>query len=156
MPTRIDTRPVGARKWIAPVTTLQVQSCSISDSVASGEVPPRPKRKRSKGQSPTARTLAVCRKRGWEAQAVERFNSYTKQRIDLFGVIDIVAITPAGILRIQACVGGDHAKRMKKALDEPRLHEWLKHAQFAVWSWAKQGARGKRKLWTLREEEVKP
>lgn len=114
MPTRIDTRPVGARKWIAPVTTLQVQSCSISDSVASGEVPPRPKRKRSKGQSPTARTLAVCRKRGWEAQAVERFNSYTKQRIDLFGVIDIVAITPAGILGIQACVGGDHAKRMKK------------------------------------------
>lgn len=106
--------------------------------------------------SPTQRTLAECRKRGWTVQVVEKFNTFTKQRIDLFGCIDIVAITPDGILGIQACSGGDHATRLKKSLAEPRIHEWLKHAQFAVWSWAKRGERGKAKRWTLREEAVQP
>lgn len=107
--------------------------------------------------TPTARSLAECRKRGWDAQVVERYNQYARRRIDLFGVIDIVAITPTGILGIQATSnnGGTHAARVHKALAEPRLVRWLRAgAHFEVWSWAKQGARGERKLWTLRAEEA--
>jgi hypothetical protein len=105
--------------------------------------------------SPTARTLRECRKRGYEAQVVEKFNSFTKRRIDLFGCIDVVACTPEGILGIQATSGANHAARMTKAKAEPKLGRWLKAGgQFAVWSFAKQGGRGKRKLWTLREESA--
>jgi hypothetical protein len=107
--------------------------------------------------TPTSRTLKECRKRGWTAGVVERFNSYTRKSNDLFGCIDIVAITPDGILGIQTCAGASHAARRTKSLAEPRLATWIgAGARFAVWSWAKQGGRGKRKLWTLREEAVSP
>lgn len=105
--------------------------------------------------SPTQRSLAECRKRGWIAQVVERFNVYSKKKIDLFGVIDIVVITPTGILGIQATGGGNHSHRVVKALAEPRLQSWLAAGGlFEVWSWDKRGERGKRKLWTLRTERL--
>jgi hypothetical protein len=88
-------------------------------------------------------------------QIVERWNQYAKKRIDLFGVIDVLAITPTGILGIQATSGSNHSSRVNKALEEPRLIAWLKAGgRFQVWSFAKTGARGKAKRWTLREEEA--
>lgn len=103
--------------------------------------------------SPTQRTLAECRKRGWIAQVVERWNPHARIRQDLFGCIDILALTPDGILGIQACAGPSHAARMAKALREERLQRWRDAGGlFAVWSWSKRGARGKRKTWTLRTE----
>lgn len=71
---------------------------------------------------------------------------------DLFGVIDIVAITPEGIIGIQATSnnGGTHMARVHKALAEPRLVRWLKAgAKFQVWSWRKRG-----RFWELRDEEA--
>lgn len=105
--------------------------------------------------TPTARTLAECRRRGWIAQVVEKWNPHARIRQDLFGCIDVLAIAPSGLLGIQACAGASHAARRTKALAEPRLRAWLDAgARFEVWSWAKRGARGKRKTWTLREEAV--
>jgi hypothetical protein len=105
--------------------------------------------------SPTARSLAECRKRGWTAQVVERWNQYARVRVDLFGCIDLVALTRQGILAIQACAGGDHAKRMAKVLAEPRTKLWLGDGgRFEVWSWSKLGAVGKRKTWQLRTSDV--
>ena len=105
--------------------------------------------------SPTQRTLAECRKRGWTAQVVERWNPHARIRQDLFGCIDIVALTDTGILGIQACAGASHAARMAKCRAEPRMWEWFySGGHFEVWSWAKRGARGKRKVWTLRTEGV--
>lgn len=107
--------------------------------------------------SPTSRSLAECRRRGWIAQVVEKWNPHARVRQDLFGCIDIVAVQEGQILGIQACAGSSHAARRDKALAEPRLRAWLDAgARFEVWSWAKQGPRGKRKTWTLRREEVKP
>lgn len=105
--------------------------------------------------SPTQRSLAECRKRGWEAQVVERFNVWSKRRVDLFGVIDIVAITEDGILAIQATSGTNHASRVAKIGEEPRAAKWVKAGGILeVWSWAKRGPRGGRKTWTLRVERV--
>lgn len=101
--------------------------------------------------TPTQRTLAECRRRGWTAQVVEHWNPFARIRQDLFGCIDIVAITPSGITGIQACAGSSHAARVAKSIAEPRLRAWLEAgARFEVWSWTKRGARGKRKTWTLR------
>lgn len=105
--------------------------------------------------TPTQRTLAECRRRQWTAQVVERWNPHARIRQDLFGVIDIIALTPDGILGIQACAGASHAARLAKVRAEPRMAHWLEAGGLiAVWSWAKRGERGKRKLWTLREERV--
>ncbi len=107
--------------------------------------------------SPTQRTIAECKRRGWTAAIVERRIPFKNVTIDLFGCIDIVALTPDGILGIQACAGSSHATRRTKALAEPRLSAWLgAGARFEVWSWAKRGDAGKRKLWTLRAEAVSP
>jgi len=105
--------------------------------------------------SPTQRSLAECRRRGWLAAVVERWNPHAKVRQDLFGCIDILAVTPTGPLGIQACAGASHAARRTKALSEPRLTTWLgAGCTFAVWSWSKRGSRGKRKQWALREEFI--
>ena len=105
--------------------------------------------------TPTARTLAECKRRGWIAGVVERRIPYKPISIDLFGCIDIVVAMPDGIVGIQACAGASHAARRAKALAEPRLAAWLAAgARFEVWSWSKRGGRGKRKTWQLRAESL--
>jgi hypothetical protein len=113
--------------------------------------------------SPTQRTLAELKRLGWTAQVVEHWNGFARRRIDLFGVIDIVVIVPYEghgspldhLLGIQCCAGASHATRRTKILAEPRALEWLRAGgKLDVWSWAKQGARGKRKTWTLRIEAI--
>lgn len=64
---------------------------------------------------------------------------------------------PGEIIGIQATSGTNHAARIAKAKAEPRLRHWVDAGgRFEIWSWAKRGARGKRKTWTLRTEEVTP
>lgn len=125
--------------------------------------------------SPTQRALAECKRRGYVAQVVERFNSFTKRRHDLFGCIDIVAVTPwspvmsagdprwsiqvgtgpGAIIGIQVTSGTNHAARIAKIKAEPRMAAWAKAGGLIwVWSYAKRGKRGKRKTWQLRESEV--
>lgn len=106
--------------------------------------------------SPTARSLAHCRKLGWIAGVVERYNMYARKSYDYLGIIDIIAITPEGkLVGIQATSGSNHSARREKALEEPRLADWLRTgATFQIWSWAKRGKQGERKLWTLREETL--
>lgn len=106
--------------------------------------------------SPTSRSLEECRKRGWPVQVVERWNQYARKKQDLFGVIDIVAITPVGILGIQATSGSNHASRVSKVLEESRAIAWVKAGGLLqVWSWSKRREPGKkREQWTLRAEEL--
>lgn len=115
-------------------------------------------KKRKSSGSPTSRTLAECRKRGWIAQVVEqnvRIPGGGMFKRDLLGCIDVFAVCGDHFLGIQACAGTDHAKRRAKALAEPRLGAWLAAGgRFEVWSWAKQGPHGARKLWTLRAEAL--
>jgi hypothetical protein len=66
-------------------------------------------------------------------------------------------LSPGRVIGIQATSGTNHSARVAKAKAEPRLAAWLGAGQaFEVWSWAKRGARGKRKTWQLREESVQP
>lgn len=103
--------------------------------------------------TPTARTLKRARELGFTAGVVERFNSFTKTRHDLFGCIDIIAIHPqVGIVGIQACAGASHAARADKMKAEPRLSEWLAAGGKAeVWSWRKSD---KSRRWELRRESI--
>ncbi len=75
---------------------------------------------------------------------------FSRRRIDLFGVIDIVAVSEvhghSRIVGIQ-CTSGTGSSRMKKAESEPRLLDWLKAGGiFEVWGWRKVKAGWKAKV----------
>lgn len=135
-----------------------------ADELAEQLAPARAKRKKRKSKSTySARTIAECRKRGWIAGNVERRIPFPKPQgttIDLFGVIDIVAVdisAPLGqrTIGIQATsggTGGSHSPHRAKILASADAKIWIEGGnRLELWSWAKQG-RGKVKRWTLRVE----
>lgn len=104
--------------------------------------------------SPTSRSLKLMRKkRGWHAEKVEqRIQRFTR---DLFNCIDVVAMDGATLYGVQITSGSNHAARRTKILAEPLMQRWIESGgRLLIQSWDKQGARGKRKRWTLREEEI--
>ena len=81
----------------------------------------------AKGISNTSRTLRYLREQGWPADKVEQFNPYAGkfgQRKDLFGIIDIIALTEKGIMGVQSC-GSDFAAHDRKILDSDMMVSWL-------------------------------
>lgn len=110
--------------------------------------------------TPTQKTLAWCKEHNFSAQVVERWNSFAKRRIDLFGFIDLVYITGkpnSGVTGVQCCITGDIPKRRDKIfslyLEKDSIRTWLLSGNsIEIHGWAKRGAKGKRKLWTLIRE----
>lgn len=107
--------------------------------------------------TPAKRSLDWCKQNRYVAQVVERWNPFARIRQDLFGFIDIVAITEwnEGILGIQATVTDKTSARLNKILNNKDLKEtlrvWLSAKnKFQIHGWAKRGPRGKRKLWELK------
>lgn len=101
------------------------------------------------------RTKAKLKKEGWVSAKVEFWNAFAKpfgKRMDLFGIIDVLAIRPGTTLGVQCCGGsGDASAHIKKALGEPRLWDWLgADNRFEIWAWRKIGPRGKAKRWQVR------
>lgn len=57
---------------------------------------------------------------------------------------------------IQSCTGTDHSKRKDKILSLGKALGWIRAGgKILLVSWRLAGARGERKLWTAREEEIK-
>ncbi|HLE04791.1 MAG TPA: hypothetical protein VI729_09325 [Anaerolineales bacterium] len=107
--------------------------------------------------SPTARSLARLREAGYIACVVEKFNSFSKTRVDAFGFGDILAIHPVwkGAVLVQATTGDNAAKRRQKILALPDALAWLKAGNWIlVHGWAKRGGRGERKVWTVKSEQI--
>ena len=103
--------------------------------------------------STIARTLAECRTLGWPAAIVEKWVAMPSRRVDLFGLVDVLALAGInGAVGIQACgASGDAAAHVRKALASPYLIPWLESGLgFEIWAWRKVGPRGKRKTWQRR------
>lgn len=120
-------------------------------------------KRQAKRQSPTSRSLAECRKRGWPAGVVEKFVKFPPpgHHVDLFGVIDVVGLVTddeSGVrciatIGIQACAGSGHGARRAKILAEPRARQWIEAGnRLELWSWSKRGAHFERGRWVLRVE----
>ncbi len=75
--------------------------------------------------SPTQRTLAEMRKRGYFCQVVEKFNSFTKTRNDLFGFIDVLCLGENEIVGVQATSYSNLSSRVSKIAD----HENVAHVR---------------------------
>lgn len=112
----------------------------------------------AKGISNTSRTLCYIREQGWEADKVEQFNPYAGkfgQRKDLFGIIDIIALTEKGIMGIQSC-GQAFAEHNRKILAEPMALKWLeKGGSLMLIGWRKIKLKkgGKAMRWSPRIKE---
>lgn len=74
--------------------------------------------------SPTQRSLKYLRALGMQAQVVEKWNSFAKVRIDLFGWIDIVAVDKTQIVGVQTTSYPNGRARLLKAKLCPALLDW--------------------------------
>ena len=75
----------------------------------------------------TSRTLRLLRELGYEAGVVERFLSFAGKhgrRVDLWGIIDIIAMNGTDTLAVQSC-GQSFFEHDKKILASPMTRLWL-------------------------------
>lgn len=110
--------------------------------------------------TPTARSLALLRSRGFEAGIAEQRVPIPRSRgrivtRDLFGVADIVFFD-ARITGLCQSTTMDHlAERERKVREWSRLMDWLAgDRRFVLHGWALKGPAGKRKLWEMVEREI--
>jgi hypothetical protein len=148
--------------------------------VAIGEPPPA-KKKRKKPAKLTQFALTELKKRAWHAQVVEKWIPMIKRKVDLFNVIDIVAIRPeyaglhprqehdgdgpcAACSRRTAIVGiqvtgtssttsgGSVGAHRTKILAEPRAKAWVDAGgELELWVYRKVGNRWKLTIETYAE-----
>lgn len=75
--------------------------------------------------SPTSRSLAYLREQGYTAEVVEKWNPHARIRQDLWGFVDILAITDQPglppVLAVQTTSGGEVARRIAKIVDHPNV-----------------------------------
>ena len=85
--------------------------------------------------SPTQKALKQLKLLKYPAEVVEKWNSFSRQKKDLFNVIDIVAIYPRRIVGIQVTVESAARARIKKAYENKKeIIAWLKAGgDFYVW-----------------------
>lgn len=107
--------------------------------------------------TPTQRSLALLRERGYTAAVVERWNAFARVRQDLFGFVDIVAVKAGepGVVAVQSTSADNLASRRTKIAAEPRAAVWLAAGnRIVLHGWRKGGPRGTRKRWQVNEENV--
>lgn len=105
--------------------------------------------------SPTQRSLALLRQRGYLVHIAERWNPFAHIRQDAFGVLDLIAVKPGEILGVQTTSDANLAARRTKLLAaDATLTLILAGFQIVLHGWSKKGPRGMVKRWTCREEPL--
>ena len=66
------------------------------------------------GKSPTQRSLEYLREQGYHPEVVERFNSFTRRKNDLWTWCDILAIRKDEVLAVQVTSSSHVAERIRK------------------------------------------
>ena len=106
--------------------------------------------------SPTQLTKKECARRGWIVPVAAHRNSFSKPRADLFGVVDLVALTGQAIVGIQTTSRGNASSRRRKIDDLETATAWRQSGGvIEVWGWAKRptidknGKKTKRLTWQL-------
>ena len=102
-------------------------------------------------KSPTQRSLEHLREQGYHPEVVEKYNSFTKRKNDLWGFADILAIKRDEVLAVQTTSGANVASRIKKIMESdllPKVRE--AGVRIIVHGWTKQ-ANGR---YALRVEDI--
>ncbi|MBS0364922.1 MAG: hypothetical protein JSR67_03750 [Proteobacteria bacterium] len=100
--------------------------------------------------SPTQRSLAEMRKRGYLCQVVEHWNPHVKIRQDLYGFVDILCVGEREVVAVQTTSRSGLSSRLKKIADHPNVAAVRRGGiRILVHGWWKQNGR-----WYVREEDV--
>jgi hypothetical protein len=105
-----------------------------------------------------SKTLAALRDEGYVAEVVERYNHYSKRRIDYIGVGDILAFkaNPPDTLLVQVTDMDHRTAHLEKILAEPLARVWIRAGnRLEQWTWRKLKVKrgGKAVRWTAKREE---
>ncbi len=113
--------------------------------------------------SPLERTLAWLRAAGWVADKSEQWVSFGRRggiRRDLFGFIDVVAVSIDGTLGVQVTDGAHLAEHREKIDACPNVPPWVAAGNRVIlvgWRQVvarnKDGSKSKRKRWSPRVYE---
>lgn len=103
-------------------------------------------------KSPTQRSLEKLRSEGYTVAVVERYNSFTKRRHDLFGFIDVLAIRGGETLAVQTTSASNMSARAAKIAEADttsavRAAGW----RIVVHGWIKRNPKSKRSYWECKE-----
>ena len=82
------------------------------------------------------RTLKWLREQNIKYDIVESYNSFSKRRKDLFGIIDIVALHNKKTIGIQVC-GADWSSHIKKIKASPFALDWIEAGELWLIGWRK-------------------
>jgi hypothetical protein len=107
--------------------------------------------------SPTARTLNLLRKSGFQCAVIEKWNAYAGIRQDVWGFADVIASHPIRqeIFLIQVTTASNLASRLAKAKGRPELAGWLRSGgRVQFHGWAKRGAKWQVRIVELVSEDL--
>jgi hypothetical protein len=103
--------------------------------------------------TPTARTLDLLRRSGYQAAVVEKWLPHAGVRSDLWRFGDVLAVSDRReprFLIVQCTTLAHTADRLRKARECPELRTWLRAGgAFEVWGWYRKG-----KGWEVRRVAV--
>lgn len=112
----------------------------------------RPRRSKSKGPSPTQRSLAHMRGLGFYAEVVERYNPFSRTRHDLFGFGDLLCVhmETGDLALVQTTSASNVSARINKIATHENL-SLVRKAGFSIFvhGWYKSKGR-----WIVRVEDV--
>jgi hypothetical protein len=101
--------------------------------------------------TPTQRTLSDMRKRGYDAYVVERWDSFTRTRRDLFGFVDVLCLGESEVVAVQTTSWANVPARIRKIADHENVGAVRKAGiRILVHGWRK----GKNGRWEKREVDV--
>jgi len=101
--------------------------------------------------SPTQRTLAEMRRRGYYAEVVERWIPRANIRKDFAGFIDVLCLGDSEVVGVQATSGSNVSSRLAKIANHENVGVVRKAGlRLLVHGWS----RGKDGKWKLREVDV--
>ena len=96
--------------------------------------------------------MKILRDNGWTCGIVERWMQAARQRIELFGIIDIIACGDGATLGVQSCPYTGHAEHRRTIVDRADdTIKWLLNPnnKLLIVSWRK-----KKNRWVPRFEEI--
>jgi hypothetical protein len=98
----------------------------------------------------TALSKRYLEKQGYTVERVEYFNYFTKRRIDLLGVADLLALNGKELLLVQVTSRGHLSSRRRKSAMSDKLRLWIQAGGKIIFhGWDKEGSR-----WRIKIQEL--
>jgi hypothetical protein len=97
--------------------------------------------------STTQLSLNLMRERGYYAEVVEKYNSFTKRKNDFAGFLDLLCLQPGNVTGVQTTSLGNISSRINKIMEHENLDVVLASGiKVEVHGWVKRDNRWQVKI----------